>query len=302
MRQMATGTFTAGIAGASGYAGLELQRLLAGHPAITASALQARSGEYADIDAAALALCDVAFLCLPHGASRPIGEELAAAGVRVVDLGSDFRVAGWAYGLPELHRDVLVGARLVANPGCYATAAILALAPLARAGLVDGPIVIDGKSGVSGAGKEPSDRTHLPDVHGGVTPYSPTGHRHIAEIEQELGASVTFTPHLLPTSRGLLVTAYVRLADPGADVEELYRAAYAAEPFLRLGGSPAPQRLAGSNLVHVAVHVDRRTGIAICHGALDNLVKGAAGQAIQNANLMLGLDEGAGLSTRGVWP
>ena len=302
MRQMAALPFTAGIAGASGYAGLELQRLLAGHPAIAASVLQARSAEYADIDAAQLARCDVVFLCLPHGASRAIGEELAGAGVRVVDLGSDFRVAGWAYGLPELHRDLIAGARLVANPGCYATAAILAVAPLAGAGLVDGPIAIDGKSGVSGAGKEPSGRTHLPDVHGGVTPYSPTGHRHVAEIEQELGLRVTFTPHLLPSSRGLLVTAYVRLRDPEADVEDLYADAYASEPFLRLGGSPAPQRLAGSNVVHVAVHVDRRTGTAICHAALDNLVKGAAGQAIQNANLMLGLDEGLGLSTWGVWP
>ncbi|MDX6376396.1 MAG: N-acetyl-gamma-glutamyl-phosphate reductase, partial [Gaiellaceae bacterium] len=148
----------------------------------------------------------------------------------------------------------------------------------------------------------PSARTHLPDVHGGVTPYSPTGHRHIAEIEQETGASVTFTPHLLPTSRGLLVTAYVRLTDPAADLDALYAERYADEPFIRLGEMPAPQRLAGSNAVAVAAFADPRTGTAIAVAALDNLVKGAAGQAIQNANLMLGLDEGAGLTAHGLWP
>ncbi len=302
MRQMTARLLTAGIAGASGYAGLELQRLLAGHATLRASVVQARSAGYDDIDVVRLASCDVVFLCLPHGASRAIGEELADAGVRVVDLGSDFRVGGWEYGLPELHRAKIAGARLVANPGCYATAAILALAPLARRGLIDGPVVIDGKSGVSGAGKEPSGKTHLPDVHGGVTPYSPTGHRHVAEIEQELAVSVTFTPHLLPSSRGLLVTAFARLSDPRADLLALYDDAYRDEPFVLLGGSPSPQRLAGSNVVHVAVTVDERTGIAICHGALDNLVKGAAGQAIQNANLMLGMDEAVGLTTWGIWP
>jgi N-acetyl-gamma-glutamyl-phosphate reductase len=295
-------TYTAGIAGASGYAGLELQRLLRAHPSLSATVLQARSDPYDDIDAQVLAGCDVVFLCLPHGASREIGTGLAASGARVVDLGSDFRVGGWVYGLPELHRDALHGARLVANPGCYATASILALTPLAEAGLIDGPVMIDGKSGVSGAGREPSAKTHLPDVHGGVTPYSVTGHRHIAEIEQETGARVTFTPHLLPSSRGLLVTAYVRLTDPGADLAGLYATRYAGEPFIRLGEMPAPQRLAGSNTVAVAAFADPRTGTAIVAAALDNLVKGAAGQAIQNANLMLGIDEGAGLTADGLWP
>jgi len=295
-------TYTAGIAGASGYAGLELQRLLRAHPSLSATVLQARSDPYDDIEAETLAGCDVVFLCLPHGASRELGTALAAGGARVVDLGSDFRVGGWLYGLPELHRDALHGARLVANPGCYATASIVALTPLAEAGLIDGPVMIDGKSGVSGAGKEPSAKTHLPDIHGGVTPYSVTGHRHIAEIEQETGAQVTFTPHLLPASRGLLVTAYVRLADPAADLAALYAARYAEEPFIRLGEMPAPQRLAGSNAVAVAAFADPRTGTAIVAAALDNLVKGAAGQAIQNANLMLGLDEGAGLTADGLWP
>jgi N-acetyl-gamma-glutamyl-phosphate reductase len=295
-------TYTAGIAGASGYAGLELQRLLRAHPSLAATVLQARSEPYDDIDAEALAGCDVVFLCLPHGASRELGTALAASGARVIDLGSDFRVGGWLYGLPELHRDALQCARLVANPGCYATASILALTPLAEAGLIDGPVMIDGKSGVSGAGREPSAKTHLPDVHGGVTPYSVTGHRHVAEIEQETDASVTFTPHLLPSSRGLLVTAYVRLTDPAVDLDALYAARYAGEPFIRLGEMPAPQRLAGSNVVAIAAFADPRTGTAIVAAALDNLVKGAAGQAIQNANLMLGLDEGAGLAADGLWP
>jgi N-acetyl-gamma-glutamyl-phosphate reductase len=303
-----TRTYRAAVAGASGYAGLELQRLLAGHPRLDASVLQARSEGYDDLDAEELAACDVVFLTLPHGASRELGERLAAAGARVVDVGSDFRVGGWTYGLPELHRGEVATSRLVANPGCYATAAILALAPLAEAGLLDGPVAIDGKSGVTGAGRQPSAKTHLPDVHGGVTPYTPVGHRHIAEIEQELGGlagdavAVTFTPHLLPSSRGLLVTAYARLTDPDADVAGLYTERYAAEPFVELVDAPAPQRLAGANAVHVGVHVDGRTGTAICLGALDNLVKGAAGQAIQNANLMLGLEEGLGLTRRGVWP
>ena len=294
--------YTAAIAGASGYAGMELARLLARHPQLAATVLQARSEGFADIDPGELASCDVVFLCLPRGASRAIGQRLADAGARVVDLGSDFRVDGWTYGLPELHRDAIGRSRLVANPGCYATAAILALAPLAEAGLIDGAVAIDGKSGVTGAGREPSPKTHLPDLHGGVAPYSPTGHRHIAEIEQELSVPVTFTPHLLPTSRGLLVTAYARLTDRDVDLDTLYAARYAAEPFVRLGENPSPNRLAGSNTVAIGAWRDDRTGMAIVAAALDNLVKGAAGQAIQNANLMLGLPEALGLERVGVWP
>jgi N-acetyl-gamma-glutamyl-phosphate reductase len=302
---------TAGVAGASGYGGLELQRLLAGHPQLRAASLQARSGGYDPIDVEALARCDVAFLALPHGESRGLGEALEAAGTPVVDLGSDFRVDGWVYGLTELAREQVRAAPAIANPGCYATATILGLVPLVEAGLVDGPIAVDGKSGVSGAGKTPTEKTHLPELHGGVTPYSVTGHRHIAEIEQALGIAsggaeqrVTFTPHLLPTSRGLLVTAYVRLREPLTQeaLDDLYATRYAGERFVRVGGTPAPQRLAGSNTCHVASFADPRTSSAIVVSALDNLVKGAAGQAIQNANLMLGLDEAAGLTEHGLWP
>lgn len=301
---------SAGVVGASGYAGGELARILAGHPTLRPAVLQARSGGFAPIDPAALAGCDVVFLALPHGESRAIGEELLELGTQVVDLGSDFRVDGWTYGLPELHRQDVRVSRAVANPGCYATAAILALAPLAAAGLIDGPVHLDGKSGVTGAGRTPSEKTHLPDLYNGISPYSVTGHRHIAEIEQELsglaGAArqVTFVPHLLPTSRGLLVTAHVRLVDrlEQADLDDLLRARYDGEPFLRLGGVPAPQRLAGSNVCWINGWIDERTGTALIASAIDNLVRGAAGQAIQNANIMLGLDETAGLTAHGLWP
>jgi N-acetyl-gamma-glutamyl-phosphate reductase len=304
-----SGMLVAGIAGASGYAGRELTRLLAGHPAFTVGQRQARSDGYDALDVEALAACDMAFLCLPHGESATFGNALAHVGTPVVDLGSDFRLAeGWVYGLTELARDSVAGAARVSNPGCYATAAILALAPLVRAGLLDGPPAIDGKSGVSGAGRVPSEKTHLPSLHGGVQPYSPTGHRHVAEIERALSEIageprlVTFTPHLAPHSRGLEITAYARLGEPLTQdaAEELYREAYAGERFVRLTQKPHPGLLHGSNAVDLGVWVDARTNTVIAAAALDNLVKGAAGQALQNANLMLGLDEGLGLTTEGL--
>lgn len=304
-----SGALVAGIAGASGYAGRELTRLLAGHPAFIVGQRQARSEGYDPLDVEALAACDMVFLCLPHGESATFGNALAHIGTPVVDLGSDFRLAdGWVYGLTELARDAVAGATRVANPGCYATAAILALAPLVRAGLLDGPPAIDGKSGVSGAGRVPSEKTHLSSVHGGVQPYSPTGHRHIGEIEQALGAIagtpqlVTFTPHLAPHSRGLEITAYGRVNQSlsQAEAETLYHDAYAGEPFVRLTQRPHPGLLHGSNAVDLGVWVDQRTNTVIAAAALDNLVKGAAGQALQNANLMLGLPEGLGLTAEGL--
>ncbi len=305
-----TRPLAAGIIGASGYAGAELVRLLSDHPLLRPAVLQARSEGFDSIDAKAASACDVVFLALPHGESQTIGTELLELGTQVVDLGSDFRVGGWTYGMPELHRESIRVARAVANPGCYATAAILGLAPLAAAGLIDGPVHLDGKSGVTGAGRSPSEKTHLPELYNGITPYSVTGHRHLAEIEQELSSvagstlAATFVPHLLPTSRGLLVTAHVRLVQPldQADVDDLYRARYDGEPFVHLGGLPAPQRLAGTNVCWINAWVDDRTGSVLVESALDNLVKGAAGQAIQNANIMLGLEESAGLTVRGLWP
>jgi N-acetyl-gamma-glutamyl-phosphate reductase len=305
-----TRPLAAGIIGASGYAGAELVRLLSDHPILRPAVLQARSEGFDAIDAKAASACDVVFLALPHGESQKLGTELLEFGTQVVDLGSDFRVDGWTYGMPELHRESIRVARAVANPGCYATAAILGLAPLAAAGLIDGPVHLDGKSGVTGAGRSPSEKTHLPELYNGITPYSVTGHRHLAEIEQELSSvagstlAATFVPHLLPTSRGLLVTAHVRLLQPldQADIDDLYRVRYDGEPFVHLGGVPAPQRLAGTNVCWINAWVDERTGSVLVESALDNLVKGAAGQAIQNANIMLGLDESAGLTVRGLWP
>jgi N-acetyl-gamma-glutamyl-phosphate reductase len=302
-------SLSAGIAGASGYAGRELTRLIAGHPQLTLQTAQARSDGFDDLSADVLARCDVAFLCLPHGASREFGTALTAAGTPVVDLGSDFRLdSDWAYGLTELFRQDVLDSRQIATPGCYATAAALALAPLAEAGLLDAPIAIDGKSGISGAGREPTEFTHVSEIHGGVQPYKPTGHRHIAEIERSLArlageaVPVTFTPHYAPHSRGLEVTCYARLRTPltQAGADELFHARYDAEPFVSIEQRVHPGRLYGSNACHIGVWIDERTQTAICAAAIDNLVKGAGGQAVQNANLVLGLDEAAGLTALGL--
>src|SRR5579871_5216589 len=292
---------TVGVAGASGYAGGELMRLLAGHPRLAVGAATREPGE--------LAGCDVCVLALPHGASAPLALELEAAGTRVVDMSRDLRGA-WIYGLPELHRDLVAGAATVANPGCYATAALLALAPLVERGQVCGTIVVDGKSGVSGAGKAPAEATHLCVAGEGITAYAPIDHPHQAEIERELSelagtpVTVTFTPHLAPFSRGLLVTAYAPLAGEldQAAAAELYAERYAGEPFVALVEQPRTQRMRGANICQIAVHVDTRRRMAVVVAALDNLVKGAAGQAIQNVNLMLGLDEDCGLPVEGLWP
>jgi N-acetyl-gamma-glutamyl-phosphate reductase len=294
-------TLTAGIAGASGYAGHELVRLLAGHPILRSTDLGA--------DAGRLSECDVALLALPHGASGPLALELEQVGTPVVDLSRDLR-GDWPYGLPELHRDGLAGAAAVANPGCYATAAVLALAPLVVAGAVEPYLVVDGKSGVSGAGKSPAQSNVFCQAAEGIAAYAPVGHPHQQEIERELTAigarpvTVTFTPHLAPFVRGLLVTAYARLALPltQAGVDELYASAYAHEPFVQVIERPRTQALRGSNLCHVAVWVDEARAAVVACAAIDNLVKGAAGQAIQNANLMLGLPEPAGLPATEVWP
>jgi len=296
-----TATATVGVAGSTGYAGRELLRLLAGHPQLRGVACTA--------DTRALAECDLAMLALPHGATSELGRELAGARVPVVDLAADHR-GEWVYGLPELHREQIAGAVEVANPGCYATAAALALAPLVERGLVEPHLVVDGKSGVSGAGKKATERTHFCSAAEGIEPYSPVGHHHQLEIEAQLRSlgdpelTVTFTPHLAPFSRGLLVTAYGRLVGPATqdELRELYAERYAGEPFVQLVDAPRTQVVRGANACHVSVWVDEERGVVIAAAALDNLVKGAAGQAIQNANLMLGLDEGLGLPVEGRWP
>jgi N-acetyl-gamma-glutamyl-phosphate reductase len=318
------------IAGATGYAGQELLRLLAGHPGIRVTAAMSSSGEARRIqalarvwddeirplDTARLADADIVCLALPEHASAALGPTLAEAGVRVIDLSGAFRLrddgsrgrwypdapalpAGTVYGLTEIARRAIPSAPFIANPGCYPTATILPLAPLARAGLLHGDIVVDAKSGVSGAGKKPSERTHFSEVHGSLSAYGVFNHRHAAEMEQGIGRAVTFVPHLVPLNRGILSTIYVRLV-PGAgaaDVERALTAAYADAPFVRLFGDDLPdiKQVAYTNFCDIGWRVDGDTGRAVVVSCIDNLVKGAAGQALQNLNLMCGFDERTGL-------
>jgi N-acetyl-gamma-glutamyl-phosphate reductase len=296
-----TAVATAGVVGSTGYAGRELLRLLAGHPQIDGTASTA--------DMRASAGCDLVFLALPHGAASELGRELAGARVPVVDLSADQRGV-WTYGLPELHRVAIAESGAIANPGCYATAAILALAPLVEAGLIEPHVVVDGKSGVSGAGKSPTDKNVFCAAAEGIGSYAPVGHHHQLEIERELSSvagapiTVTFTPHLAPFSRGLLVTAYGRLTGPLTqdEADDLYLSRYGAERFVHMLDQVRTQPLRGSNSCHVKAWVDPDRGAIVVASAIDNLVKGAAGQAIQNANLILGLDETTGLPSEGLWP
>jgi N-acetyl-gamma-glutamyl-phosphate reductase len=340
-------TRNVGVLGASGYAGAELLRLLARHPDLEvawaagdASAGQPLAARYpglrsvygdlvfCSVDEGLAKGADLLFCALPHGRSAELAPRAVAAAGVVVDLSADFRLrdpgaypvwygaehpcpdelGAWPYGLPELHRDQLRGASRVAVPGCYPTAALLALAPLVAAGLAatDG-IVVDAKSGLSGAGRSLADANLFVQANENVAPYKVGTHRHTPEIEQELAlaagapVTVTFTPHLVPASRGILATCYASLA-PSAGDEELaacYAAAYGAEPFVDLlppgGGWPATRAVATTNRAQVAAAADRRTGRVVAAAAIDNLVKGAAGQAVQCANLALGLPETAGL-------
>jgi N-acetyl-gamma-glutamyl-phosphate reductase len=336
-------TLKVGIIGATGYGGGELIRLLSRHPFVTIAALQGRDRDDEPIGRShphlsatrhvvASALpdgLDAVFLGLPHGAAAALVPDLLAKGVTVVDLGPDFRLRSAAdyprwyrfehprpdllatavYGLPELHRAELIALRdspirIVASPGCYATAAILSLAPLARAGLI-ADLVIDSKSGVSGAGRDPKADLQFGEVNESVKAYGIGGHRHVAEIEQELGAvagsampPVDFLPHLIPMTRGILSAAHVRPSRPVTQVEldDLYATAYAGERFIEVVSEPpATKHVTGSNTFRVHVRLDERTGWVLVIGVLDNLVKGAAGQAIQACNVAFDLPEASGL-------
>jgi len=271
---------------------------------------------------------DLVFLALPHGASQKLVPELLAAapGVRLVDLAADFRLKDpsayeqwygeahtapdllerFAYGLPELHRKDILGATAVAAPGCYPTAAALALAPLVAAGVVEAEgIVVDAASGVSGAGRTLRHTSHFGTVNEDFVAYGLLDHRHTPEIEQATGATVLFTPHLAPMTRGILATCYARPAGPTstADLLDLLRDAYAGEPFVVVGETPPSTKATwGSNTAHLTARYDERTGWVVVLAAIDNLVKGASGQAVQCANIVLGLDETAGLSSIGVYP
>jgi N-acetyl-gamma-glutamyl-phosphate reductase len=326
-------TVKIGIAGASGFAGQELLRWLAGHPRarVTAAMSSSPDGPARTLPALAriwdgviepfsadrlAAQSDVVFLALPEEAAATIAPSLVQKGIRVIDLSGAFRLRDAAarekwypatnlgaltpvYGLTERNRDAIGGAHLITNPGCYPTAALLALEPLAEAGLLAGEVVIDAKSGISGAGKTPSDRTHFSENHGSVSAYGVFGHRHQPEIEQELGAPVTFVPHLVPLDRGILETIYARVR-PGTtshDVAKAMEVAYEDAPFVRLRGETLPEikHAAYTNFCDIGWRVDAGGGRILLVAVIDNLVKGAAGQAIQNLNVMLGYDERTGL-------
>jgi N-acetyl-gamma-glutamyl-phosphate reductase len=325
------------VAGASGYAGALAARLLHRHPRFELTAVTSRSDAGVRLDElypyhrVPLVLdaydadhhggVDAAVVAYPHGAAAPTVADLHERGVKVVDLSADFRLRDpgtygeWygehgapgllghaTYGLPELYRDELRESHLVANPGCYPTASLLALAPLARAGLLD-DVVIDAKSGVSGAGREPTGATHFVTADENVTPYKVGRHRHAPEIEQELAAlgaevTVTFTPHLVPLDQGELVSCYVTPPHAVAqdELDELYADAYAAEPFVELAARPPGMRdVRDSNVCRIHAVADPRTGKLLVFAAIDNLWKGAASQAVQNLNLMFGFDEEEGL-------
>ena len=319
---------TAALLGASGFTGGELARLLGQHPAITAVALgaSARAGEAAGdalphltgagagelvpVEEAAAAEVDVCFSCLPSGRLGPLLPRVEA-GV-VVDLADDFRRdAAWAYGLPELNRAAVAGASRIANPGCYPTAALLCLAPFARSGAVAGPVIVDALSGSSGAGRAEASHLMLAELTGNVTAYGTTEHRHVPEIEHWLRSfggtelPVSFTPHLVPMARGVLVTARARLTESLTDesARDVLRAAYDGEPLVHVvEGWPSTKPLTGTGRAHVSARVDARCGWLIASTAIDNLGKGAAAQAVQNANIALGIEETTGLTALGVWP
>ncbi|HUG29494.1 MAG TPA: N-acetyl-gamma-glutamyl-phosphate reductase [Candidatus Limnocylindria bacterium] len=332
--------FRVAVVGSTGYGGGELVRLLARHPGVRIEALGARGRDDEPIGQSHPHLAgtgyrvsdelpgelDAVFVSLPHGAASETVAELAKRLV-VIDLGPDFRLRDPAdyprwygfehprpdlldhsvYGLPELHREELgrLGRHgIVASPGCYATATLLALAPLAGAGLI-ADVVVDAKSGVSGAGREARAQFLFGEVNESVRAYGVGGHRHVAEMEQELGrlapaplGPIDFLPHLIPMTRGILAACHVRPTRPTsqAELDDLYRAFFASERFVELAPEPpATKHVLGSNFARVHVHADDRTGRVLVLSAIDNLVKGAAGQAVQAFNVVFGLPEESGL-------
>jgi N-acetyl-gamma-glutamyl-phosphate reductase len=345
---MSTDRIRVGIIGASGYTGAELLRLCAQHPHVdvvyatgdtqagtrAAELYPALAVAYPDLvfeafDAARCVGLDAVFFGLPHEASMAMAPELVGKVGVVVDLSAAYRLrdaslylqwygfshdqpallAEAVYGLPELYRADLKGAKLVATPGCYVTAASLALAPLVRSGAVEPTgIIVDAASGVSGAGRGPKDSTHFCTVDEDVNAYGLLDHRHTPEIEQNLGgAQVLFTPHLVPMNRGILATCYARPSAGTSPTSDSLLAvladAYAGEPFVAVRpGSPSTKATLGTNSVHLTVRHDARTGWVLAIAAIDNLTKGASGGALQSMNVALGLPEEAGLTKVGMFP
>ena len=339
------------VLGATGYAGVELVRLLTNHPEVELCVLGSQSfdgqkisdvyknfrhildAECEKVDLDKVAECDVAFTALPHGASKDVIPAIIERGVKVIDLSGDFRyddikvyekwygqehsspelLAESVYGMPELHREKIKSARLIGNPGCYTTCSILGAAPLLAKGIAETKnIIVDAKSGVTGAGRGLSLQCHFCECTETSKAYKVATHRHTSEIEQELSnvageeIMISFTPHLIPQKRGILSTIYINLKKPCTTEElvELYKEYYKDEFFVRVmnaGELPETKHVAGSNFVDIGVVVDERLQRAVVVSALDNIVKGAAGQAVQNMNIMFGFDEKTALDNAGFY-
>nr|NUR38435.1 N-acetyl-gamma-glutamyl-phosphate reductase [Sphingomonas sp.] len=330
------------ILGASGYVGGELLRLIAAHPQLAPAKLFGEikvgqpigavhphlgsvypSSSFEKFEEGALDGVDLVFAALPHGHSQRLASRILDRGIPFVDLGADFRLddsatyerwyghaheapellSSFVYGIPELNREAIMSAKAVAAAGCYATAAILALKPLVDAGLVKpASLIVDAASGVSGAGREAKEATSFSTVDGSFSAYGLLSHRHTAEMEMAIGGTVLFTPHLVPMTRGILATCYGEATGPYDPLQAL-RDAYINERFVHVTDQPpATKWVSGSNGIQLTARYDERTKRVLALSAIDNLGKGAAGQMIQCANLMLGLDEAAGLTSIGVYP
>jgi N-acetyl-gamma-glutamyl-phosphate reductase len=342
----------AAIFGASGYTGQELTRILSGHPEVKLVAVTSRrfAGKpvsevfpslkglthlkYQNVNPTEICnICDIVFLALPHGISMEIAPEFVRAGKIVIDLSADYRLRDiktyetWyqkhssaqfikdaVYGIPELYRQKIKKAKLIANPGCYPTSIILGLAPALKKKILDvSTIIADSASGVSGAGREPLTGSLFCEVDGGFKAYKVGKHRHLPEIEQELNAlagkkfAISFTPHLLPVKRGILSTIYAKLKKDVSleELHSLYCNFYAKEKFVRIcpsGQYPNISSVCGSNYCDIGLAIDFRTKRVILMAAIDNLIKGAAGQAVQNMNIVCGFEEDAGLRTAPLYP
>ena len=334
----------------TGYAGINLARILHSHPNVEIVSVTGRSdaGKQLSeifphmapldipIEQEVSKEVDLVFSCLPHSASASILEPFIQKGVKVIDLSADFRLndsaeyESWyktvhpcpdylaeaVYGLPELHGDEISKAKLIASPGCYATAAILGLAPIVKSGILSGDIIIDAKSGVSGAGRSTSLKTHFSEVNENVSAYSVDGHRHLAEVTQELGIlntyknlKTTMLTHLIPITRGIIVSCYVNLEDKDSGIYEqqeinhIYKDFYSGKSFVKISDSPpGTKEVSGTNVCVIHCTIDNRTNRLIVIACIDNLIKGAAGQAVQSMNIMLGLNEKEGLSDLALYP
>ena len=339
-----------GVVGGTGYTGAELLRLLAGHPDVELTCVTSRSGagtpvsseyphlrkrvdlEFTVPETAELGRCDVVFFATPNGTAMQMAPELLKAGARVIDLAADFRlqsVEQWnhfygiehacpdllssaVYGLPELNRDKIREARLVANPGCYPTAVILGFMPLLQAGVVaPDSLIADTKSGISGAGRQAKNANLFSETAENFRAYAIGTHRHRPEIEQVLGTvsavtpTLIFVPHVVPMVRGIHATLYARLTKSDIDLQSLYRDTYRDEWFVDIlpaGAHPETASVRGSNTCRIAVHQSADSDTVIVLAVEDNLVKGAAGQAVQNMNIMFGLEESVGINQAALWP